>query len=47
MAEALGHATKVARRKAAICAGTFLLGPLGLLDGRRCTTHWMFYDDLA
>lgn len=46
MRAALEHGTGRSRRTAGICAGAFLLGSLGLLDGRRCTTHWMFYDDL-
>jgi transcriptional regulator GlxA family with amidase domain len=35
------------RRVAAVCGGAFLLGAVGLLDGRRATTHWMFLDELA
>jgi transcriptional regulator GlxA family with amidase domain len=34
-------------RIASICIGAFVLGATGLLDGRRCTTHWAFADTFA
>ncbi|MCV7422255.1 helix-turn-helix domain-containing protein [Mycobacterium yunnanensis] len=30
-----------------VCSGAFVLGAAGLLDGRKCTTHWMHADELA
>jgi transcriptional regulator GlxA family with amidase domain len=34
-------------RVLSICTGAFVLGAAGLLDGRRCTTHWMHAAELA
>jgi transcriptional regulator GlxA family with amidase domain len=38
---------KQARRYGSICSGAFAIGAMGLLDGRRVTTHWGSCERLA
>lgn len=47
VAEALLRAYDRGARLLSVCSGAFALGEAGLLDGRECTTHWKYTDELA
>ncbi|MEU3723897.1 helix-turn-helix domain-containing protein [Streptomyces sp. NPDC031705] len=39
--DVLRRAVDRGARVLSVCSGAFVLGAAGLLDGRRCTTHWL------
>src|SRR5262245_36048783 len=45
--DALQRAHERGARILSVCIGAFTLGAAGLLDGRKCTTHWMYSEELA
>lgn len=45
--DALRRAVARGARVLSVCSGAFVLGAAGLLDGRRCTTHWRHSAELA
>jgi transcriptional regulator GlxA family with amidase domain len=47
VADALWRAYERGARLLTVCSGAFALGEAGLLDGRECTTHWKYTDELA
>ncbi|MCD4527287.1 helix-turn-helix domain-containing protein [Nocardioides sp. cx-173] len=44
---ALRRAHERGARILSVCSGAFTLGAAGLLDGRDCTTHWRYTEELA
>lgn len=47
VSDTLAAAYRNGAKVMALCSGAFALGQAGLLDGRRCTTHWRHAAELA
>ncbi|MBC7559998.1 MAG: helix-turn-helix domain-containing protein [Dermatophilaceae bacterium] len=45
--QALRQAAAGGATMLSVCSGVFVLGAAGLLDGRRCTAHWVNTEELA
>jgi len=45
--DALCQASARGATMLSVCSGAFVLGEAGLLDGRPCTTHWRYAEELA
>lgn len=45
--QALRDTVERGARVMSVCSGAFVLGDAGLLDDRRCTTHWRYSAELA
>ena len=43
--EAIAEAGRLGKRLVSLCAGAFVLGHAGVLDGHRVTTHWLMAEE--